>query len=49
MTKLQIMELQKEDEAAWNAYVYNSKTSTFYHQQRSVLIKLFNEQKILEM
>jgi hypothetical protein len=38
---LQISELEKEDEAAWDAYVYNSATSTFHHQQRSILIKLF--------
>jgi hypothetical protein len=39
--KLEITELETEDETAWDAYVYNSKTSTFHHQQRSVLIKLF--------
>jgi hypothetical protein len=49
MTNLEIAELGKEDEAAWDAYVYNSATSTFYHQLRSVLIKLFNQQKIWEM
>ncbi len=32
MTKLQITELEREDEAAWDAYVYNSLASTFYHQ-----------------
>ena len=41
MPKLQITELEREDEAAWDAYVYNSATSTFYHQLRSFLIKLF--------
>jgi len=41
MTKLQITKLEREDEAAWDAYVHNSPASTFYHQQRSVLIKLF--------
>ena len=29
---MEITELQREDEAAWDAYVYNSPTSTFYHQ-----------------
>ena len=41
MTNLEICKREKEDEAAWDAYVYSSHTSTFYHQQRSVLIKLF--------
>ena len=41
MTKLQITGLEREDEAAWDAYVRSSATSTFYHQLRSVLIKLF--------
>ena len=40
MTKLRITELEREDEAAWDAYVCNSPASTFYHQLRSVLIKL---------
>ena len=31
MPNLQITELERKDEAAWDAYVYNSKTSTFYH------------------
>jgi len=41
MTNLRITELERKDEAAWDAYVYNSPTSTFYYQQRSILIKLF--------
>ena len=41
MPNLQITELEREDEAAWDAYVYDSAASTFYHQLRSVLIKLF--------
>jgi len=41
MPKLQITELRRKDEAAWDSYVYSSATSTFYHQLRSVLIKLF--------
>jgi len=39
MPKLQITELEREDEAAWDTYVYSSATSTFYHQQRSVLVE----------
>ena len=38
---MKITELEREDEAAWDAYVYDSAASTFYHQLRSVLIKLF--------
>ncbi|KAF5437719.1 hypothetical protein C5S35_02650, partial [Candidatus Methanophagaceae archaeon] len=32
MTKLRITGLEREDEAAWDAYVHNSQASTFYHQ-----------------
>ena len=32
MPKLQITELQEEEEKAWDSYVYNSNNSTFYHQ-----------------
>ncbi|MBK5191554.1 MAG: hypothetical protein JJE19_08700 [Methanosarcinales archaeon] len=38
---MQITELHKKDERAWDSYVLKSSTSTFYHQLRSVLIKLF--------
>ena len=41
MKKLEITELRREDEKAWDSHVYNSNSSTFYHQLRSVLIKLF--------
>jgi len=41
MPQLEITELRREDEKAWDSYVYNSDSSTFYHQLRSVLIKLF--------
>ena len=41
MPNLQITGLEREDEAAWDAYVHNSPASTFYQQLRSVLIKLF--------
>lgn len=32
MTKLEICELEKNDERAWNEYVFKSEHSTFYHQ-----------------
>jgi len=41
MPKMEITELQREDEKSWDSYVHKSSTSTFYHQLRSVLIKLF--------
>ncbi len=41
MTNLEICELERVDEANWDAYVYGSSSSTFYHQLRSVLIKQF--------
>ena len=42
MPQLEITELQnREEEKAWDEYVHNSNSSTFYHQLRSVLIKLF--------
>jgi len=43
---MEITELQREEENAWDAYVYNSNSSTFYHQLRSVLIKLFSFFKV---
>ena len=30
--KMEITELQKEDEKAWDEYVFKSEHSTFYHQ-----------------
>lgn len=33
---MQITELRREDEKAWDSYVLKSSTSTFYHQLRSV-------------
>jgi hypothetical protein len=42
MMKLEIAELKnRAEEKAWDAYVLKSGQSTFYHQLRSVLIKLF--------
>ena len=39
---MQITELRREDEKAWDSYVLKSSTSTFYHQLRSVLINFFH-------
>ena len=30
--EMEISELRKEEEKAWGSYVYNSNSSTFYHQ-----------------
>jgi hypothetical protein len=38
---MEITELRNKDEKAWDSYVHSSNSSTFYHQLRSVLIKLF--------
>jgi len=43
-----ITELRREEENAWDSYVYNSNSSTFYHQLRSVLIKLFQSLMLAE-
>ena len=40
ITKMQITGLKREDEKAWDSYVHSSNSFTFYHQLRSVLIKL---------
>jgi hypothetical protein len=29
---MEFLKLQKEEEKAWDSYVYNSNSSTFYHQ-----------------
>ncbi|HIH96979.1 MAG TPA: hypothetical protein HA348_05840 [Thermoplasmata archaeon] len=41
-SKMEIAELRRENEKAWDSYVLNSDQSTFYHQLRSVLIQLFH-------
>jgi hypothetical protein len=48
MTKLEITELRREDEKAWDAYVYNSSSSTFYHQLgwRNVVQKTYKHKPI---
>ena len=48
MTKLEVYELEREDEKAWDAYVYNSNSSTFYHQigWRNVVEKTYKHKPI---
>ncbi|KAF5438016.1 hypothetical protein C5S35_01115 [Candidatus Methanophagaceae archaeon] len=48
MPKLRITELEREDEAAWDAYVHNSQASTFYHQigWRNVVEKTYKHKPI---
>jgi FemAB-related protein (PEP-CTERM system-associated) len=45
---LQITELEREDEAAWDAYVYSSPASTFYHQigWRNVVEKTYKHKPV---
>ena len=45
---MQITELQKEDEAAWDSYILNSNNSTFYHQigWRNVVEKTYKHKPI---
>ena len=48
MQKLRITGLEREDEAAWDTYVYNSPTSTFYHQigWRNVVEKTYKHKPV---
>ena len=48
MTKLRITELEREDEAAWDAYVRSSPASTFYHQigWRNVVEKTYKHKPV---
>jgi serine/alanine adding enzyme len=45
---MEITELQKEDEKAWDSYIYNSNISTFYHQigWKSVVEKTYKHKPI---
>jgi serine/alanine adding enzyme len=45
---MEITELQKEDEKAWDEYVHNSNTSTFYHQigWRNVVEKTYKHKPV---
>lgn len=48
MTELEITELRKEDEKAWDEYVYKSSSSTFYHQLgwRNVVEKTYKHRPV---
>jgi len=46
--KMEIREMRKEDEKAWECYVLNSNSSTFYHQigWRNVVEKTYKHKPI---
>jgi hypothetical protein len=48
MTKLEIAELKRENEKAWDSYVHNSDSSTFYHQigWRNVIEKTYKHKSV---
>jgi len=48
INKLEITELKKEDEKAWDPYIYSSNSSTFYHQIgcRNVVEKTYKHKPI---
>jgi FemAB-related protein (PEP-CTERM system-associated) len=48
MPKLRITELERVDEAAWDAYVHDSPASTFYHQigWRNVVEKTYKHKPV---
>ena len=48
MTKLEVYELEREDEKAWDSYILKSSTSTFYHQigWRNVVEKTYKHKPI---
>ena len=48
MKKMQITELKREDEKAWDSYILESNTSTFYHQigWRNVIEKAYKHKPI---
>ena len=45
---MEITELQREDEKAWDSYIYKSSSSTFYHQLgwRNVVKKTYKHKPI---
>jgi len=45
---MKITELQKEEEKAWDSYIYNSNSSTFYHQidRKKVVEKTYKHKPI---
>jgi len=48
MLKLEITDLKREDEKAWDEYIYNSDQSTFYHQigWRNVVQKTYKYKSV---
>jgi len=46
--KLEVYELKKEEEKAWDSYIYKSSNSTFYHQLgwRNVVKKTYKHKPI---
>jgi hypothetical protein len=48
MPQLEITELKREDEKAWDSYVLKSSTSTFYHQigWRNVVEKTYKHKSV---
>jgi len=45
---MEITELRREDEKAWDEYVYNSNNSTFYHQLgwRNVVTRTYKHRPV---
>jgi len=45
---MEVYELEREDEKAWDEYVYNSNSATFYHQigWRNVVEKTYRHKPI---
>jgi len=45
---MEITELQREEEKAWDEYVYNSNNSTFYHQigWRNVVARTYKHRPV---
>jgi hypothetical protein len=45
---LEIPELQKEEEKAWDSYIHSSSTSTFYHQigRKNVVEKTYKHKPV---
>ena len=46
--KMQITELKREDEGAWDSYIFESNTSSFYHQigWRNVVGKTYKHKPV---
>jgi len=48
MMKLEVYDLKKEEEKAWDSYIHKSSTSTFYHQigWRNVVEKTYKHKPV---